>query len=106
VDNQYLILAQQFFAGAFLCNSVPHLVAGLQGRKFPTPFSIPPAIGYSSALTNVIWGLFNAVPGLLLIGAAPLKIGLNAGCISALLGAIVVGAFVAIHFGRVAAGGR
>ncbi|MEQ1549817.1 hypothetical protein [Sphingorhabdus sp.] len=106
MNDQYLALVQQFFAGALLCNSVPHLVAGLQGRKFPTPFSIPATIGYSSALTNVFWGVFNAVVGLLLISAAPLTVGLNAGCISALLGAIGTGIFIARHFGRVTAGGR
>lgn len=106
MDPIYLDLVQQFLAGAFLCNSVPHLVAGLQGRKFPTPFAIPATIGYSSALTNMFWGLFNAVLGLLLVGAAPLTVGLNAGCISALLGALGVGVFIARHFGRVTAGGR
>jgi hypothetical protein len=106
MDALYLTLVQQFFAGALLCNSVPHLVAGLQGRKFPTPFSIPATIGYSSALTNVLWGLFNVVVGLLLLDAAPLTVGLNAGCLSALLGAASTGIFVAKHFGRVTAGGR
>ncbi|MFM6996791.1 MAG: hypothetical protein ACKOXL_06835 [Limnohabitans sp.] len=104
--DPYLALALQFFAGAFLCNSIPHLVAGLQGRKFPTPFAIPATIGYSSALTNTLWGIFNAVVGLLLVSAAPLTIGLNTGCISALLGAVGVGIFIAKHFGRVTAGGR
>lgn len=106
MNDLYLTLVQQFFAGAFLCNSVPHLVAGLQGRKFPSPFAIPATIGYSSALTNVLWGLFNGVVGLLLLGAAPLTVGFNAGCISALLGAVGVGTFIARHFGRVTAGGR
>lgn len=106
MDVLYFTLLQQFFAGAFLCNSVPHLVAGLQGRKFPTPFSIPATIGYSSALTNVLWGLLNGVVGLLLLDATPLTVGLNAGSISALLGAAGVGIFVAMHFGRVTAGGR
>jgi hypothetical protein len=106
MNDQYLALVQQFLAGAFLCNSVPHLVAGLQGRKFPTPFSIPATIGYSSALTNVFWGVFNVVVGLLLVSAAPLTVGLNAGGISALLGAIATGAFIARHFGRVTAGAR
>jgi hypothetical protein len=106
MDALYLTLVQQFFAGALLCNSVPHLVAGLQGRKFPSPFSIPATIGYSSALTNVLWGLFNVVVGLLLLDAAPLTVGLNAGCLSALLGALSTGIFVAKHFGRVTAGGR
>jgi len=106
MDSYYLTLMQHFLAGAFLCNSVPHLVAGLQGRKFPTPFAIPATIGYSSALTNMFWGVFNAVVGLLLVSAAPVAIGMNASCISVLLGAAVVGIFIAKHFGRVTAGGR
>jgi hypothetical protein len=106
MEDQYLALVQQFFAGAFLSNSAPHLVAGLQGRKFPTPFAIPATIGYSSALTNVFWGLFNAVVGLLLVGAAPLTVGLNDGSISVLLGAVGTSIFIARHFGRVTAGGR
>lgn len=106
MDSPYISLALQFFAGAFLCNSIPHLVAGLQGRKFPTPFAIPATVGYSSALTNVLWGLFNGVVGLFLLKTAPLTVGFNAGCISALLGAVGLGMFVAGHFARVTAGGR
>ena len=30
-----------FFTGAFLCNCIPHLCAGLQGMPFPTPFATP-----------------------------------------------------------------
>jgi len=36
-----------FFAGAFLCNCIPHLCAGLQGMPFPTPFAKPRGIGKS-----------------------------------------------------------
>ena len=106
MDTLNLALALPFFAGAFLCNSLPHLFAGLQGRKFPTPFSRPATIGYSSAFTNALWGIFNAVIGLLLLDRAPVSIGLNAGFISAMLGAAGLGAYVAVHFGKVTAGGR
>ena len=105
-DLNLVSLALQLFAGAFLCNSVPHLVAGLQGRKFPTPFSRPATIGYSAALTNVFWGIFNVVVGLLLLAEAPVRMGLNAGCISALLGALGTGVYIAKHFRIVTAGGR
>ena len=37
----YIYLAR-FFAGAFLANTVPHFVSGVQGRPFPSPFASPP----------------------------------------------------------------
>jgi hypothetical protein len=48
-----------FFGGAFLANFVPHFVAGVSGRSFPSPFAKPPFRGLSSAAVNVVWGLFN-----------------------------------------------
>jgi hypothetical protein len=43
-----------FFAGAFLCNSIPHLTKGLQGEPFPSPFAKPPGKGNSSPLVNFL----------------------------------------------------
>jgi hypothetical protein len=48
-----------FFGGAFLANFVPHFVAGVSGRSFPSPFAKPPFRGLSSPAVNVLWGLFN-----------------------------------------------
>jgi hypothetical protein len=48
-----------FFGGAFLANFVPHFVAGMSGRSFPSPFAKPPFRGLSSPAVNVLWGLFN-----------------------------------------------
>lgn len=48
------ILIANFFAGLFLCNGVPHTVAGLSGRSFPTPFAKPPGKGLSSPLVNFL----------------------------------------------------
>jgi hypothetical protein len=42
-----------------LANFVPHFVAGVSGRAFPSPFAKPPFRGLSSATVNVLWGLFN-----------------------------------------------
>ena len=56
-----------FVAGAFLVNSVPHLVNGLSGRRFPTPFASPPGQGESSPTVNVLWGALNLVVGYLLV---------------------------------------
>jgi hypothetical protein len=56
-----------FFGGAFLMNSVPHLVAGVSGSPFQSPFASPPGEGLSSATVNVAWGLFNLLMAYLLL---------------------------------------
>jgi hypothetical protein len=56
-----------FFAGLFLTNAVPHLVSGVCGSAFQSPFASPPGQGLSSARVNVLWGFFNLVVGYLLI---------------------------------------
>jgi hypothetical protein len=62
----YLYLAS-FFAGTFLANAVPHFVQGVSGNKFPSPFSKPPGKGLSSPTVNVVWALFNALVGYVLL---------------------------------------
>ena len=56
-----------FLAGVFLANGVPHFVHGISGKKFQSPFASPPAVGESSPLVNVIWGLVNFIIGYALI---------------------------------------
>jgi hypothetical protein len=56
-----------FFGGMFLVNAVPHFVAGVMGRRFPSPFASPPGKGESSAIVNVLWGALNLVIGYLLV---------------------------------------
>jgi hypothetical protein len=90
-----------FFAGAFLCNSLPHLAAGLQGRPFPSPFATPPGVGNSSPLVNVLWGMFNVVVGLVLLSLQPVSIGLNAPFAVVIAGATAIGVYLALHFGKV-----
>ena len=63
--NWYHYLAC-FFAGCFLTNVVPHLVHGISGDRFPTPFAKPPGKGLSSPTVNVVWALFNMVVGYIL----------------------------------------
>lgn len=48
-----------FFGGAFLANFFLHLIAGLSGRRFPTPFAKPPFRGPSPPVVNVLYALFN-----------------------------------------------
>ncbi|MDR6657891.1 hypothetical protein J2W51_000433 [Tardiphaga robiniae] len=56
-----------FFGGAFLINVIPHLVSGVSGRPFQSPFAKPPGKGLSSSTVNVIWGFVNLVIGYLLV---------------------------------------
>jgi len=93
-----------FFAGAFLCNAIPHLVAGLQGQPFPSPFAKPPGRGNSPALVNFIWGAVNALIGLFLLSLFPPVLGLNGECVAVALGAVLLGLGLAHHFGRVRGG--
>lgn len=56
-----------FFGGAFLMNCVPHLVAGVMGSPFQSPFASPPGEGLSSSMVNVCWGMFNLLAAYLLL---------------------------------------
>lgn len=56
-----------FFGGAFLANSIPHLVNGLSGHAFQSPFASPPGVGLSSSTVNVLWGLLNLAISYLLV---------------------------------------
>ncbi|KVM73492.1 hypothetical protein WJ59_02595 [Burkholderia gladioli] len=94
-------LLTSFLAGAFLCNCIPHLVAGLQGRPFPTPFATPRGVGLSSPLVNFLWGAFNLAVGLLRFERFPISLGLNPECVAMALGALLLGIYLSRHFGKV-----
>lgn len=90
-----------FFGGAFLANTIPHLVAGVSGRKFPTAISKPPGVGLSSARTNAIYGLVNlAIAYLLLVRVGSFDIRDNTHIIVAGLGFAVMAVGVAAWFGK------
>ena len=55
-----------FFGGAFLSNTLPHLINGISGSPFQSPFASPPGQGLSSSTINVLWGFFNLVVAYLL----------------------------------------
>jgi hypothetical protein len=90
----------QFFAGAFLCNCVPHMVCGLQGSSFPTPFAKPLGVGMSSPVVNFAWGFLNLIVGLVLLSNWPVGIGLNGPFLIFLLGVGVLGVYSSIYFGK------
>ncbi len=90
-----------FFVGAFLCNCIPHLVAGLMGTPFPSPFATPRGVGNSSPLVNFFWGAFNCAVGVYLLWTHPFAIGANVETLAVAVGALLLGSYLAVHFGSV-----
>ncbi|WP_158815024.1 hypothetical protein [Methylocapsa sp. S129] len=90
-----------FFGGAFLGNAVPHLVSGMMGRPFQSPFAKPPGEGFSSSTVNVLWGFFNLAVGYVLVcrvGDFDLR---SAEHIAVLgLGVLLLGLLTARRFGK------
>jgi len=60
-------------AGFFLANVIPHLVSGMTGQDFPSPFGDPPGVGLSSPVQNVVWAMINLILGYLLYRAGKLS---------------------------------
>jgi hypothetical protein len=98
---EWLPLISYFFGGLFLTNAVPHVVSGLLGQAFQTPFANPPGQGRSTSVVNVLWGAFNLIVSYLLlfrVGAFDFRATSHVLAIgsSALLGAL----WLANHFGQ------
>ena len=49
-----------FFGGAFLANTLPHLVNGVSGNAFQSPFASPPGVGLSSSIGQCPLGPFQS----------------------------------------------
>jgi hypothetical protein len=94
-----------FFGGMFLINTVPHLVAGVSGNPFQSPFASPPGEGLSSSLVNVLWGMFNLLIAYLLlcrVGEFQLRRTTHAGTFA--LGIFLMAIMLAKSFGRLHGG--
>jgi hypothetical protein len=63
----WLNLISYFFGGVLLCNAIPHVVSGVMGHPFQSPFAKPPGQGLSSSTVNVVWGFFNLALAYVLI---------------------------------------
>ena len=94
-------LVADFFAGAFLCNAIPHLASGLLGQAFPSPFARPPGQGLSSPVVNFLWGFLNFVIALALLSIARIELGFYTPLIAFLIGFLLLGVMMAHHFGKV-----
>src|SRR5277367_4269701 len=90
-----------FFGAAFLTNAVPHLVSGVMGRPFQSPFAKPPGQGLSTSTVNVLWGFFNLVVGYVLVCRVGMFDLRSTDQVVALgLGALLMSVLMARMFGR------
>src|SRR5579863_9701617 len=97
----WLDLVSYLFGGAFLANAVPHLVSGLMGRPFQSPFAKPPGEGLSSSTVNVLWGFFNlAVAYALLCRVGDFDLKSTGDVAAAGLGMLILSLAMARRFGR------
>jgi hypothetical protein len=97
----FLGAVADFLAGAFLCNSLPHLVSGLQGMPFPSPFAKPPGIGDSSPLVNFLWGFLNLLIGAAFLSGHPVTALFGPDFAALATGFLLIGVLTSRHFGKV-----
>lgn len=94
-----------FFGGVFLANTIPHLVSGMSGSPFQTPFASPPGKGLSSSTVNVLWGMFNlAVAYLLLLRVGHFELRRIWHTAAMGLGMLLISLQLAQHFGELHGG--
>jgi len=97
----WLHAVSYFFGGIFLTNAVPHLVSGLMGRAFQSPFAKPPGKGLSSSTVNVLWGWFNVAVGYLLVfQVGQFDVYSIADVAPIGVGGLLISIFTARHFGQ------
>jgi hypothetical protein len=94
-------LVAYFFGGAFLANTIPHLVNGISGLPFQSPFASPPGQGLSSSTVNVLWGMFNlAVAYGLIVRVGRFELRKTSHMAVLALGALLMALSLARHFGQ------
>ena len=90
-----------FFGGIFFANTIPHLVSGMMGQAFQSPFAKPPGKGLSSSTVNVIWGALNlALSYILLVRVGSFDIRDTIHVVTAGTGALLISLLSARHFGH------
>lgn len=97
----WLDLIAYFFGGAFLTNAIPHVVAGAMGEPFQSPFATPRGEGLSTSTVNILWGFFNLAVGYgLVCRVGDFALRDTADVAALFLGGLLIGLFLARHFGR------
>lgn len=90
-----------FFGGAFLANALPHLINGISGIPFQTPFAKPSGEGLSSSTVNVVWGFVNLAAAYVLIcRVGTFSLLTTSHVLAAAAGFLALSVLMARHFGR------
>lgn len=87
-----------FAFGFFVTNSLPHILPGIHGKSFYSPFASPPARGKSSAVVNVLWGFTNIVIAYILFVATDINLRDYVEGAGFLLGILITSLILAITF--------
>lgn len=96
-----LHLISYFFGGIFLANAVPHLVSGMTGRPFQSPFAKPSGRGLSSSTVNVLWGFFNAlIAFILVLRVGHFDVRSTSNVLVLAVGMLLISLYSARHFGQ------
>jgi len=103
-------IAAYFFAGVFTANSIPHIVNGISGRKFPekSPFKKNHQNESSfetfffSPIVNVIWGMCNMTIGFVIVNCVgTFSFGLTSNMLIFSIGFFATAIFLAWNIGKV-----
>ena len=90
-----------FFGGVFLANAIPHIVSGMMGRSFQSPFAKPSGEGLSSSTVNIVWGFFNAmVAYLLIVHVGDFDLHSIPDILTMGMGGFLIALYSACHFGK------
>jgi hypothetical protein len=104
-DTRWYHDVAYFFGGAFFANMVPHLVNGISGYPFQSPFASPPGKGLSSSTVNVLWGMFNLVVAYMLVArVGRFDLRRTRHVVALILGAFLIALMLARHFGELHGG--
>jgi thiol:disulfide interchange protein len=98
---EWINYVSYFFGGIFLANTIPHLVSGMMGQAFQSPFAKPPGKGLSSSTVNVLWGAFNLAVGyVLIVRVGSFDIRNTTHVATAGIGVLLISLQSARHFGQ------
>jgi hypothetical protein len=73
----------------------------LRGEIFPTPFADPRGKGPSAPIVKFLLGAFNLLVGVYLLSRHPVTVDFEPGFLALVPGALAIGIYLSLHFGKV-----